>query len=392
MPGLAVRRGRCILVLQVALLAMPSQAMGQGMRFRYLMPDTALVSISRDVRYGVADTLTLRMDVYRGTGAAARAPALIFFNWAVGAQRENVFYTSWARVAASKGLVAILPDIRFETAREDFQRLLAHLVEQGDRYGIDREAIAVYAGSGNVSLALPIVQDPALTTVKAAVMFYGLANVSEFRRDLPMLIVRAGLDRPGLNGNQSSGMTGLAARAVAQNAPVTVVNHSFGYHAFEIANDDAGTRDLVDQTLDFVKRATSSDYQAALRAGLREATAAAHVILNEFADAAAAYAPLVAERPDDHRLRLAYGEALLGDRQFSVACTEFEKLEGKGLGPRDLGLPAARACAQGGDADRAVAWLQSIPRRFLPPEIRTDAAFATLVNRADFRALFDPTG
>ena len=382
--------GTTLTVLPI-LLAQPSPAIAQGMQFRYPLPDSGVVEVSRDVQYGAADTLTLRMDVYRHAGAAAaRMPALIFFNWAVGVQRQHVFYTSWARVAASKGLVAILPDIRLETAREDFQRLVAHLVERGDRYGIDRDAIAVYAASGNVSLALPIVQDPSMTAVKTAVMFYGTANVTQFRRDLPLLIVRAGLDRPGLNGNQSSGITALAARAIAQNAPVTVVNHPFGYHAFEIANDDAGTRDAIDETIDFVKRMTAPAFRAALHAGLAEATAAAHVILGEFGEAAKAYAPLLTARPDDARLRLAYGEALLGDRQFSVACAEFETLKGKGLGPRDLGLPAARACAQGGDPDRAIAWLQSIPRRFLPPEIRTDAAFATLTNRAAFRALLDP--
>ena len=66
------------------------------------------------------------------------------------------------------------------------------------------------------------------------------------------------------------------------------------------------------------------------------------------------YATLVQSSPADARVRLSYGEALLGDGQFAAACDEFEKLKGKGLGPRDLGLPAARACAQNRDADRAI--------------------------------------
>jgi hypothetical protein len=96
----------------------------------------------------------------------------------------------------------------------------------------------------------------------------------------------------------------------------------------------------------------------------------------------------VAARPDDPRLRLAYGEALLGDAQYAAACTEFEKLKGKGLGPRDLGVPAARACAQKRDADAAVAWLASIPARFRPADLAADPAFASLQSRSDFRALF----
>ena len=72
----------------------------------------------------------------------------------------------------------------------------------------------------------------------------------------------------------------------------------------------------------------------------------------------------------------------------TAACAELEKLKDKGLGYRDLGLPAARACMLKGDADAAIAWLQSIPQRFLPSDIATDPVFASLQTRQDFRALF----
>jgi hypothetical protein len=43
---------------------------------------------------------------------------------------------------------------------------------------------------------------------------------------------------------------------------------------------------------------------------------------------------------------------------------------------------------QNGDGDAALAWLSSIPRRFLPPEVEKDPIFAPLQSRADFKALF----
>jgi dienelactone hydrolase len=331
------------------------------------------------------------MDVYRPAAANAPAPALIFFNQAVGPERTNGFYVDWARAAASKGLVAIVPDLHGgDGSVRDVQRLIAHLSEQGGTYGIDREAIAVYAGSGNVYTAFPIVEDPKQTTVKAAVMYYGTAPITEFRRDLPVLYVRAGPDRPGVNGNATSGITRLAALAISQNAPITLLNHPIGHHAFEMVDDDAGTRDVIDRTIDFVQRATAAPYQAALRRALPEAAAAAHVITGEYGAAAAEYANVLASRPDDLRLRLSYGEALLGDKQYATACGEFDRLRGKGLGPRDLGLPATRACLLKGDSAAAVAWLQTIPKRFLPPSLQQDTAFAALRTRADFRALFQP--
>lgn len=325
------------------------------------------------------------MDVYRPSRMNVRAPALVFFNQSAGAQRTALtFYVRWAQTAASNGLVAIVPDLRPGSTTDDFRTLIAHLVGRAADYGIDGESLAVYAGSGNVSTAFPVVEDPRTIAVKAAVIYYGTANVTAFRPDLPVLMVRAGLDRPPVN----AAMASLAASAVAQNAPLTLLNHPTGHHAFEIVDDDATTRAVIDQTIAFVKLATSPAYQSALRAGMPEAVAAGHVATGNFAAAAAAYAPLVAARPGDARLRLSYGEALLGDAQFAAACDEFEKLKDQGLGPRDLGLPAARACLQKGDADRAIAWLRSIPQRFLPPEVQTEAVFAPLQSRAEFQALF----
>jgi Flp pilus assembly protein TadD len=100
------------------------------------------------------------------------------------------------------------------------------------------------------------------------------------------------------------------------------------------------------------------------------------------------YAELVRARPDDATLRLAYGEALLGNRQYAEACSALERLKGKGLGPRDLGLPAARACMLMGDGDAALAWLRTIPKQFIPPAVATEETFAPLQNRPEFRALF----
>jgi hypothetical protein len=317
------------------IVAGPAGA-AQDLRFRYPAPPAGTVDVQKDVLYGTADGTRLLMDVYRPAAAGtARHPLLIFFNTAVGPQKTTAFggfYGSWAQTAASKGIVGIVPDLRQGNQAQDFQKLVTHLAERAADYGA--------------------------------------AVINEFRRDLPVLYIRAGLDRPPLN--------------------VTLLNHPTGHHAFEALDDDDATRDIIDRTLDFVKRATAAPYQAAMRKALPEATAASHVVTGNYGQAAKLYAELVAAHPDDARLRLAYGEALLGDKQFATACSEFERLKGKGLGPRDLGLPAARACMQTGDAEAAIAWLRAIPQRFLPGDVAKDPVFASIKSRADFRALFEP--
>jgi dienelactone hydrolase/catechol 2,3-dioxygenase-like lactoylglutathione lyase family enzyme len=371
-----------ILGAAIVLCTAVATARAQQNAFHYPPPPSGSVILSGNVQYGTAGDVKLMMDVYRPAKTKERAPALIFFNQSVGAQRTA--FARWAETAASKGVVAIVPDLHLGDAAPDFRALMGHVTERAADYGIDGEAIAVYAASGNVSTALPLLQHPSQTAVKAAVIYYGTADVAELRMDLPVLLVRAGLDRPPLNAS----IDALAAAAAAQNAPLTMVNHPTGHHAFEVIDDNAMTRSVIDQTIDFVKSATSHPYQTALHSGLPEAIAAGHMSRGNFHAAATAYARLVAARPADARLGLAYGEALLADSQFAAACTQLEQLKGKGLGPRDLGLPAARACVQSGDGDRAVAWLQSIPQRFLPRDVQKEPVFAPLAGRAEFEALF----
>jgi hypothetical protein len=339
------------------------------------------ITVESNVQYGVVGTTRLAMDVYRPSAAEPGRPAMIFFNHATGDDRHGRFYDAWARAAASKGIVGILPDLRSGSERADFRLLMDYLSAHGPEHGVG--AIAVYAGSGNVDAALPAVEDPAMADVRAAIMYYGDADVSSFRPDLPVLFVRAGLDRPAEN----RAIGALAAAAVAGNAPVTLLNHAGGHHAFELTDPDAATRAVIDETLAFVTRVTSPDYQASLRASLAEAIAAGQVQTGKSREAVASYARLVATHPTDVRLRLAYGEALLADAQYAAACTEFDALRDKGLGYRDLGLPAAEACLKKGDQDAAIAWLRSIPERFRG-DVRENPAFAALRNRRDFQDLF----
>jgi dienelactone hydrolase len=358
------------------------QAAPQAPRFFYPAPAASAIEVSANVPYGEG----LQMDVYRPAAASGPMPALIFFNIATGPDRSQPFYKAWAEIAASNGLVAVLPDLTFEGNARELDILLAHLTAQAAALGIDKDAIAVFAGSGNVSRALPLLQDTARTAVAAAVMYYGSADVPSFRADLPILFVRAGLDRPALNRQIAE----LVARASNENAPVALINYPSGYHAFEIANDSPGVRHVIDQTLAFVKQTTSAESRAVLQAGVADAIAAGHVTAGRHGEAAAVYAGLLRTRGDDARLRLSYAEALLGNRQFAEACAEFDTLREARLGARDRGIPAARACMQAGDADKAVGWMASIPERFRPRELETDPMFAPLRTRADFRALFPP--
>ena len=364
------------------LLGHPSSGGAQGIH--YPEPSASSYRVMQGIRYAVGDTTPLLMDVYRPAQSGGVSPVLVFHT--LGVQRANPGAVAWARIAASKGLVGVIADLRSAALAEDFRSVLDHLMTRGREYGIDTAAITAMGGSNNAYNLMRTAQERPDPRLKAVVAYYAGSEVTRFRRDLPVLLIRTGLDRPFVNASLDS----LVARALAQNAPITVINFPAGHHGFEYSDGDAITRDLIDQTIDFVKRVTAPPYRAALAAGMGYAEAAAYVSTGDFASAARVYGELVSRKPDDARLRLSYGEALLGDRQFGSACREFEGLKGKGLGARDLGLPAARACLKAGDPDLAMTWLQSIPRRFLPARVKDDTAFASLGTRADFKALFEP--
>ena len=95
-------------------------------------------------------------------------------------------------------------------------------------------------------------------------MYYGRATVTSFRLDLPVLYLRAGLDHPDMNAE----IVKLASLAALQNAPLTLLNHHTGHHSFETADDDDATRQVIDQTIAFVKNATSPDFTPQFARGI----------------------------------------------------------------------------------------------------------------------------
>ncbi|WP_167568990.1 alpha/beta hydrolase [Brevibacillus migulae] len=65
----------------------------------------------------------------------------------------------------------------------------------------------------------------------------------------PMLVVKAGLDRPFFNDSIDRFMQ----EATNQRIPVELVTHPDGQHAFDLFNDDEVSRKIIRNTLSFFK-------------------------------------------------------------------------------------------------------------------------------------------
>jgi dienelactone hydrolase len=355
-------------------------------KFIYPAPAPTQFTVQKDLVYRRVAERELKFDLYRPASASKPLPVILFLDAFGGqSQRDWVIYTGWAKASTAHGFAAINADTHTEGVADDLDALAGYLRQNSAEFNIDSGRIAVYAASGNAYRGLPITEDPKRNWIQAAAIYYGAADIAQFRREVPLLLVRAGLDRPQMNRLIDE----AASKAIRQNVTVAVVNFAAGHHGFEVIDDNDAGRDVIEQTFQFFRKSLDSSWRAAFASGQEQAEAAGAVSLGDYERAAVIYGRLV-NVSSGATMRLAYGEALLGAKRYRDARSQFDRASQLGgLGARDLGVPAAMASALDGDGDAAMKWLKTIPRQYLPASLQQNAAFEKLRLRPDFQALFE---
>ena len=179
--------------------------------------------------------------------------------------------TSWARLIAASGMAAVVYGA--EAPEEDVHAALRHLRADADALGLDVDRFGLFATSGNVTVGLSaLMRDRRL---RCAALLYGYTMdmdgstvIADMSRqagfvnacagrsadDLPdgvaLLFVRAGRDHfPGLN----EALDKVVGRVLARNLPLSLVNHATGGHGFDLDDDTAISRGIVQQVLAFLQ-------------------------------------------------------------------------------------------------------------------------------------------
>jgi tetratricopeptide (TPR) repeat protein len=262
---------------------------------------------------------------------------------------------------------------------------MRYLREHASELGIDAGNVILWACSSNVVAGLPLAMDPRNTAIKAAVIYYGSAPVSEIRMDLPVLMVRAGLDGVGLN----RGIGEFVARATAANAPLTFLNLPAAHHAFDIRDDQESSRAAIARTLEFMKTQSQAAAQREISSGTQEAGAAAAVFRGDSATAVREYQALAAARPQDTEIHRNYGNALFGTGQYRQALAEFQKALDLGNPNRGwISYSAAVAALKLGETEAALHWVENL--KDIPPmwrQLKSDPDFAPLRDNPRFQAV-----
>jgi acetyl esterase/lipase len=253
------------------------------MRVVYTVPGMDAVSVRRHLVYKTADGQALHMDVYSPSGPTRSRPAVILIHGGpiprTGAKNMGVF-VSYGELLAASGFVAVTFDHRFlaparmTDAAEDVVDLVAHVRKSAGSLGVDPERLALWAFSGGGSfLARAVRERP--TWLRAVVAYYAVLDLQQppsgsnggidtasrrtfsaidgLGRDArsapPILVARAGLDDPWLNGT----IDRFVQRASDGGATLDLLNHPEGRHGFDILDDDARSKQIIRRTLEFLR-------------------------------------------------------------------------------------------------------------------------------------------
>lgn len=257
-------------------------------RFRapvvYALPGMDGVEVRRDLVYRHVEDRKLLMDIYRAPDQVTgeRRPAVLFVHGdappAILAHAKDWgAYTSWGRLAAVSGLVGITfthrsteGRTRLQEACDDVQAAIDYVRSHGEELGVDPDRLCLWVCSaGGFKLKLALASNP--TFIRCTVAYYPVLDLMPGREQTPpaisdetlqsfstircvsgeaapMLLVRAGLDHPVLNG----ALDAFVQAALAVNMPLALYNHPTGEHAFDIRNPGPRSSEIIGQTLAFM--------------------------------------------------------------------------------------------------------------------------------------------
>jgi dipeptidyl aminopeptidase/acylaminoacyl peptidase len=260
-----------------------------GMRVVYSLPGMEEGPVRRDILFKTVGGLTLKMDVYAPGDLmpGSSRPAVIFVSGGDASAdtlrtREIGLYVSYGQLLAASGFVGIVFDHRglegFTQLREvgeDTDDLVTYVRMNAAALGVDPEWLCIWAFSAGPIYGLRTAFRTAPPSIRCAIAYYGgmsLLNKTYFHyteeeeplfREFspvcylreapatipPLFVVRAALDRPFLNES----MDEFVQLAVANNVPITFMNHPEGVHGFDMLNDNKRSREIIRSTLEFIK-------------------------------------------------------------------------------------------------------------------------------------------
>jgi len=251
----------------------------------YKVPGMDKVRVVKNLKYTKSDDPNILMDVYLPHDAeqAEKLPAVIFIHGGVKTEyrpKDWGIYTTWGRLIAASGFVGVTfthrleyPNKSLENAAQDVRAAIDHVRANAEKYNVDKDRICLIAYSaGGPLLSLAMRGDTPF--VRCLVGFYAFMDIqqSDYRKTEtaetakafspiaylqedaskipPLFIARAGRDEvPTMDDS----IDRFVKEALARNIALNLANHPQGVHGFDNQNDDARSREIIREAIEFIK-------------------------------------------------------------------------------------------------------------------------------------------
>jgi acetyl esterase/lipase len=242
------------------------------------IPGMESARVVRDLEYPRTGGGAGLFDLYLPASADGLPPVVVFISGTDDA-RSWAGFEGMGRLAAAHGLAGVQFAKRYQRGQmldgaDDLATLVAHLRERADELGIDAERTCLWAFSGG-GYILPVGMRGETPSVRCLINFYGGSDIRAilpmFPEELrgptgerlsaidliaarpdaipPILLVRAGRDRPQLNAE----IDAFVQAALAANLSLEAINYPAGQHAFDILDDTPESRRIIRRAFAFAQ-------------------------------------------------------------------------------------------------------------------------------------------
>jgi len=251
----------------------------------YDLPRMNDVIVKKDIPYQDAAGSALNMDIYYPPdfGFQSKIPAVVFVlgypdvagKKLLGSEFKNhIYFISWCKIIAASGMAAIVYESN--NPEKDIIVLSNYLRTNGNKLNIEIQSVGAWTGSAHTPTALSYTLNGSDNIFKCLVVYNGffltndfkylpqidtlsqnmgfrtprLSEPSNWNRDVPIMIVRAGKDNvPYINQT----LSGFYDKALNLDLSITLINYQNGVHGFDFALDNETTRQIIKSTLAFWK-------------------------------------------------------------------------------------------------------------------------------------------
>ena len=205
------------------------------------------------------------VDIYYppGVDRFSLTPAVVFVNGNPEGQIQNQQgrpwmhsnqALGWCRLTAESGIIAVVFDNGWQP-KENLTLLGDWLLTNAVNYGIDQNRIGVWTASNGCPVTLSAFRSgyEAIAGIKLSfgVFYYGwMLKQPDYDVSIPLLVVNAQNDE----FVDAKEIERFVQEHLDKGGNVTLLTHATGRHGFDVSRDIPETREIISETLAFMRQ------------------------------------------------------------------------------------------------------------------------------------------